>query len=117
MEIAVDPLDGTTLISQASTSIRSCTQLCQPLPGAGVWPLQHRASEGHAAINNQPHNLVDPNAGLHLQGRNGAVSVIALAERGALFDPGPCMYMEKLAVGPEVNPHMVLAASCSCFAD
>jgi hypothetical protein len=31
------------------------------------------------------------------QGRNGAVSVIALAERGALFDPGPCMYMEKLA--------------------
>ena len=32
-----------------------------------------------------------------LQGRNGAISVIALAERGALFDPGPCMYMEKLA--------------------
>ena len=32
-----------------------------------------------------------------VQGRNGAVSVIALAERGALFDPGPCMYMEKLA--------------------
>ena len=23
--------------------------------------------------------------------------MIALAERGALFDPGPCMYMEKLA--------------------
>ena len=35
-----------------------------------------------------------------LQGRNGAVSVIALAERGALFDPGPCMYMEKLAGNP-----------------
>lgn len=32
-----------------------------------------------------------------VQGRNGAISVIALAERGALFDPGPCMYMEKLA--------------------
>ncbi len=32
-----------------------------------------------------------------MQGRNGAISVIALAERGALFDPGPCMYMEKLA--------------------
>lgn len=43
----------------------------------------------------------------HVQGRSGAVSVIALAERGALFDPGPCMYMEKLAVGPQVNPHMV----------
>ena len=42
-----------------------------------------------------------------LQGRNGAVCVIALAERGALFDPGPCMYMEKLAVGPAVPPSSV----------
>ena len=42
-----------------------------------------------------------------LQGRNGAVCVIALAERGALFDPGPCMYMEKLAVGPAVPPGSV----------
>lgn len=42
-----------------------------------------------------------------MQGRSGAVSVIAVAEKGALFDPGPCMYMEKLAVGQAVNPHMV----------
>ncbi len=42
-----------------------------------------------------------------MQGRNGAVCVIALAERGALFDPGPCMYMEKLAVGPAVDPQSV----------
>lgn len=42
-----------------------------------------------------------------MQGRNGAVCVIALAERGALFDPGPCMYMEKLAVGPAVDPTSV----------
>ena len=41
------------------------------------------------------------------QGRNGAVCVIALAEKGALFDPGPCMYMEKLAVGPAVDPNAV----------
>jgi fructose-1,6-bisphosphatase II len=40
-------------------------------------------------------------------GRNGAVSVIALAERGALFDPGPCMYMEKLAVGPAVPANAI----------
>lgn len=33
--------------------------------------------------------------------------MIALAERGALFDPGPCMYMEKLAVGPAVDPKAV----------
>ncbi|HVB06265.1 MAG TPA: class II fructose-bisphosphatase [Acidimicrobiales bacterium] len=34
-------------------------------------------------------------------GRGGALSVVALAERGSMFDPGPCVYMEKLAVGPE----------------
>lgn len=44
---------------------------------------------------------------LYLQGRNGAVAVIAVAERGSLFDPGPCMYMEKMAVGPIVNPRAV----------
>jgi len=33
-------------------------------------------------------------------GRGGALAVIAVAEQGAIFDPGPCVYMEKLAVGP-----------------
>ena len=31
------------------------------------------------------------------------MTVIALAEKGSLLDPGPCMYMEKLAVGPDVS--------------
>jgi fructose-1,6-bisphosphatase II len=34
-------------------------------------------------------------------GRGGALSVIAVAERGSMFNPGPCVYMEKLAVGPD----------------
>jgi len=34
-------------------------------------------------------------------GRNGALAVIALSERGTMFNPGPCVYMEKLAVGPD----------------
>lgn len=42
-----------------------------------------------------------------MQGRHGAVSVVALAEKGALFDPGPCMYMEKLAFGPQIDPELV----------
>jgi fructose-1,6-bisphosphatase II len=29
-----------------------------------------------------------------------ALSVIALSERGTMFDPGPCVYMEKIATGP-----------------
>ncbi len=31
-----------------------------------------------------------------------AVAVIALSERGTMFDPGPCVYMEKIAGGPEI---------------
>ncbi len=34
-------------------------------------------------------------------GRNGALAVIAVSGRGTMFNPGPCVYMEKLAVGPE----------------
>ncbi|HWW43933.1 MAG TPA: class II fructose-bisphosphatase [Acidimicrobiia bacterium] len=46
---------------------------------------------------------VDPIDGTTLTslGRNHAVSVIALAQRGTMFDPGPCFYMEKIAVGAE----------------
>jgi fructose-1,6-bisphosphatase II len=36
-------------------------------------------------------------------GRGGALSVIAVAERGTMFDPGPCFYMEKIAVGPRAK--------------
>src|SRR5207302_9297443 len=34
-------------------------------------------------------------------GRANAVSVIAMSERDTMFDPGPCVYMEKIAVGPD----------------
>jgi fructose-1,6-bisphosphatase II len=47
---------------------------------------------------------VDPLEGTRLTalGMPNALTVIALAERGAMFDPGPCVYMEKLAGGPEI---------------
>ena len=46
---------------------------------------------------------VDPIDGTTLtsKGRGGAVAVIAVSEKGTMFDPGPCVYMEKIAVGPE----------------
>ncbi len=46
---------------------------------------------------------VDPIDGTTLtaQGLGGAIAVIAVAERGTMFDPGPCVYMEKIAVGPD----------------
>ena len=45
---------------------------------------------------------VDPIDGTTLTslGRNGAIAVIAMSERGTMFDPGPCVYMEKIAAGP-----------------
>jgi fructose-1,6-bisphosphatase II len=56
---------------------------------------------------------VDPIDGTTLTalGRGGALSVIAVAERGAMFDPGPCVYMEKLAVGPDAVGAIDLNAS------
>jgi len=46
---------------------------------------------------------VDPLEGTTLtaKGMSRALSVIALAERGSMFDPGPMVYMEKLAGGPQ----------------
>ena len=47
---------------------------------------------------------VDPIDGTTLtsKGMGGALAVVAAAERGTMFDPGPCVYMEKIAVGEEV---------------
>jgi fructose-1,6-bisphosphatase II len=45
---------------------------------------------------------VDPIDGTTLTalGRGNALSVIAMSEKGTMFDPGPCVYMQKIAVGP-----------------
>lgn len=45
---------------------------------------------------------VDPIDGTTLTalGRGGAIAVIAVADRGAMFNPGSAVYMDKLAVGP-----------------
>jgi fructose-1,6-bisphosphatase II len=47
---------------------------------------------------------VDPLEGTRLTalGMPSALAVIALSERGSMFDPGPCVYMEKIAGGPDI---------------
>ena len=47
---------------------------------------------------------VDPLEGTTLcaKGFPNALAMIALSERGAMFDPGPCVYMQKMAAGPEL---------------
>src|SRR5437762_3555659 len=56
---------------------------------------------------------VDPIDGTSLTalGRGNALAVIAMSERGTMFDPGPCFYMEKIAVGPEAAGVIDITAS------
>jgi fructose-1,6-bisphosphatase II len=47
---------------------------------------------------------VDPLEGTTLtaKGQPNALAVIALAERGSMFDPGPCVYMEKISGSDDI---------------
>src|SRR3990170_8283546 len=48
---------------------------------------------------------VDPIDGTRLLalGRGNSIATVALAERGSMFRPGPFVYMDKIAVGPEAK--------------
>ncbi len=58
---------------------------------------------------------VDPIDGTSLtaSGRGNAIAVIAVSERGSMFDPGPCFYMEKIAVGPDCVGSIDFTASAT----
>ena len=58
---------------------------------------------------------VDPIDGTTLTalGRGNALSVIAVSERGTMFNPGPCVYMEKIAVGPDAVGSIDITASAT----
>ncbi len=55
---------------------------------------------------------VDPLEGTELcaKGQPNALAVVAASERGTMFDPGPCVYMEKLACGPDVPEELDIDA-------
>jgi fructose-1,6-bisphosphatase II len=58
---------------------------------------------------------VDPVDGTTLtaKGMPNAVSVLAVAERGTMFDPSAVFYMEKLAAGPEAAEYVDITAPVS----
>ena len=58
---------------------------------------------------------VDPIDGTTLTalGRGNALAVIAVSDRGTMFDPGPCVYMEKIATGPEAADVIDITASAT----
>jgi len=56
---------------------------------------------------------VDPIDGTSLTaaGRTNALAVIAVGDRGSMYDPGPSFYMEKIAVGPDAVGSIDITAS------
>ena len=56
---------------------------------------------------------VDPLEGTRLTalGQQGAISVLAVAERGSMFFPGAAVYMDKIAVGPGAEHAIDINAS------
>jgi fructose-1,6-bisphosphatase II len=71
----------------------------------------------HVGDGNEPlvDVAVDPIDGTTLtaKGLNNALSVIAVSERGSMFDPGPSFYMEKIAVGPDCVGAIDITASAT----
>ncbi|WP_169983393.1 MULTISPECIES: class II fructose-bisphosphatase [unclassified Microbispora] len=55
---------------------------------------------------------VDPIDGTRLcaLGMNNAISVIAVSERGSMYDPSAVFYMEKLVTGPQAAEHVDINA-------
>ena len=64
-------------------------------------PMLHNGEEIGDGTPPEVDIAVDPLEGTRLcaLGMPNAIAVIALAERGTMFDPGPIVYMEKMAVG------------------
>src|SRR5215213_4741033 len=56
---------------------------------------------------------VDPIDGTTLTslGRGNALAVIAVSPKDTMFNPGPCVYMEKIAVGPDAAGHIDMEAT------
>lgn len=65
-------------------------------------PMLHNGERVGSGHGQQVDIAVDPVDGTTLtaNGMGGALAVLAVAERGAMFSPGSLVYMDKIAVGP-----------------
>jgi fructose-1,6-bisphosphatase II len=75
-------------------------------------PMLYNGEKLGTGVRPQVDIAVDPVDGTRLlaQGRANSISTVALAERGSMFDPGPIVYMHKIAVGPEAKGHVDIDA-------
>lgn len=75
-------------------------------------PMLHNGERVGSGEGNPVDIAVDPVDGTTLTaaGMPGALAVIAVAERGTMFFPGPMVYMDKIAVGPSARGSIDLDA-------
>ncbi len=69
-------------------------------------PMLYNGEHVGKAINGPEMDIaVDPIDGTRplAYGRSNSIATVAIAPRGTMFDPGPFVYMNKIAVGPEAK--------------
>lgn len=78
-------------------------------------PMLHNGERVGSGVGPRVDVAVDPVDGTTLTavGMPGALSVIAVSERGTMFAPGSMVYMDKIAVGPEAKGTVDLDAPVS----
>ncbi len=78
-------------------------------------PMLYRGEQLGTGEPPQVDIAVDPIDGTTLtsKGQPGALAVVAVAERGTMFDPGPVVYMEKVAAGEDVADQIEIEAPVS----
>lgn len=76
-------------------------------------PMLHNGEEVGNGLGPECDVAVDPIDGTSLtaNGMNGAISVIALAPRGSMYDPSAIFYMNKIVTGPEAASVIDINAS------
>lgn len=76
-------------------------------------PMLHNGEEVGNGLGPECDVAVDPIDGTSLtaNGMNGAISVIALAPRGSMYDPSAVFYMNKIVTGPESSGVIDINAS------
>ncbi|MFM8266526.1 MAG: class II fructose-bisphosphatase [Ilumatobacteraceae bacterium] len=94
------PMDGIIVIGEGEKD------------GAPMLENGERVGDGTAPLTDV---AVDPIDGTTLtaKGRANAIAVIAVSERGTMFNPGPCVYMNKIVVGPEAAGSIDITATAT----
>ena len=78
-------------------------------------PMLYNGEEVGNGVGPECDFAVDPVDGTTLmaKGMPNAISVLAVAERGAMFDPSAVFYMDKIAVGPDAAERVERARSAA----